>query len=98
MYCCSLQCCMLIIAARAAAAAQVLAGASPPHTHTVGSHHHPTPPQVSIDSNYAALVVGVCVIVGFATSLDRRVNLMDAATPCFLFYSLIGRVSGRLYM
>jgi len=40
--------------------------------------------QVSIDSNYAALVIGVCVIVGFATSLDKRVNLMDAATPCFL--------------
>lgn len=58
----------------------------------------PTHPQVSIDSNYAALVVGVCVIVGFATSLDRRVNLMDAATPCFLYHALTGRVSGRLYM
>jgi aarF domain-containing kinase len=54
--------------------------------------------EVSIDSNYAALVVGVCVIVGFAASLDRRVNLMDAATPCFLFYTLTGRVNGRLYM
>lgn len=53
---------------------------------------------MSIDSNYAALVVGVCVIVGFATSLDRRVNLMDAATPCFLYHALTGRVSGRLYM
>ena len=53
---------------------------------------------MSIDSNYAALVVGVCVIVGFATSLDRRVNLMDVATPCFLYHALTGRVSGRLYM
>jgi aarF domain-containing kinase len=58
------------------------------------ARHH----EVSIDSNYAALVVGVCVIVGFATSLDRRVNLMDAATPVFLYHALTGRVSGRLYM
>jgi hypothetical protein len=36
--------------------------------------------------------------VGFATSLDRRVNLMDAAAPCFLYHTLTGRVSGRLYM
>lgn len=27
--------------------------------------------QVSIDSNYASLVIGVCVICGFASSLDR---------------------------
>jgi aarF domain-containing kinase len=54
--------------------------------------------EVSIDSNYAALCIGVCVIVGFATSLDPRLNLMDAATPCFLFHALTGRVSGRLYM
>lgn len=54
--------------------------------------------EVAIDSQYAELVIGVCVIVGFATSLDPRVNLMDAATPCFLYYTLTGRVSGRLYM
>ncbi|KAL4443762.1 hypothetical protein ABPG75_011499 [Micractinium tetrahymenae] len=54
--------------------------------------------EVSIDSNYAELVIGVCVIVGFATSLDPRLNLMDAATPCFLYHALTGRVSGRLYM
>ena len=36
--------------------------------------------------------------VGFATSLDRRVNLMDAATPCFLYHALTGRVNGRLYL
>jgi aarF domain-containing kinase len=53
--------------------------------------------EVSIDSGYAALVVGVCVIVGFATGLDPRVNLMDAATPCMLYYNLTGRVAGRLY-
>lgn len=54
--------------------------------------------EVSIDSGYAALVVGICVIVGFATGLDPRVNLMDAATPCMLYYNLTGRVSGRLYV
>lgn len=53
--------------------------------------------QVSIDSGYAALVVGVAVIVGFATSLDPRVNLMDAAAPAFLQNNLLGRVTGRLY-
>lgn len=53
--------------------------------------------EVSIDSGYAALVVGVCVIVGFATGLDPRVNLMDAATPCMLYYNLTGRVAGRLF-
>jgi len=29
--------------------------------------------QVAIDSSYAALVLGVCVIVGFATGLDPQV-------------------------
>lgn len=52
---------------------------------------------VSIDSAYASLVVGVCIIVGFAHSLDARVNLMDAATPVLLTYALTGRVVGRLY-
>ncbi len=56
------------------------------------------PVQVQIDSCYAALVVGICVLVGFATSLDPRVNLMDAAAPCLLYYSLTGRMTGRLYM
>lgn len=36
--------------------------------------------------------------VGFATSLDPRVNIMDAAAPCFLYHALTGRVNGRLYM
>lgn len=52
---------------------------------------------VAIDSNYAALVIGVCVLVGFATSLDPKVNLMDAAAPCLFAYNLTGRVLGRLY-
>lgn len=53
--------------------------------------------EVTIDSSYAALVVGVCVIVGFATALDPNVNLIDAATPAFLINDLTGRIAGRLY-
>ena len=53
--------------------------------------------EVGIDSSYAALVLGVCVIVGFATSLDGRINIMDAATPCFLQHSLTGKATGLLY-
>lgn len=53
--------------------------------------------EVTIDSSYAALVVGVCVIVGFATSLDPGLNLMDAATPAFLMHNLTGRIIGQLY-
>jgi len=53
--------------------------------------------EVSIDSSYAALVVGVCVIVGFARALDPNTNLMDAATPSLLAYNLTGRALGRLY-
>ena len=53
--------------------------------------------EVSIDSGYAALVVGVCVIVGFARALDPGTNLMDAATPSLLAYNLTGRALGRLY-
>lgn len=52
---------------------------------------------VTIDSCYASLVIAVCVLVGFAASLDPQVNILDAAIPCLLFYSLSGRVSGRLY-
>lgn len=53
--------------------------------------------RVSVDSKYAALVIGICVIVGFATGLDPRVNVMDAATPVLLTYSLTGRIVGRMY-
>jgi aarF domain-containing kinase len=53
--------------------------------------------QVNIDSSYASLVIAVAVITGFATALDPEVNLMDAATPTLLAYSLTGRVFGRLY-
>jgi aarF domain-containing kinase len=52
---------------------------------------------VNIDSSYASLVISVCVIVGFATALDPRVNLMDAATPTLLAYALTGKAVGRLY-
>ena len=53
--------------------------------------------EVTIDSSYAALVIGVVVLVGFATSMDPGVNLMDAAAPAFLQNNLLGKVSGRLY-
>ncbi|WIA32106.1 hypothetical protein OEZ86_002957 [Tetradesmus obliquus] len=52
---------------------------------------------VSIDSCYASLVISVCVLVGFAQALDPGVNIMDAATPALLAYSLTGKVVGRLY-
>jgi len=53
--------------------------------------------EVSVDVEYAELVLGVCIITGFATNLDPEVNLMDAAVPCFFLYNLLGRVSGRVY-
>ncbi len=53
--------------------------------------------EVTIDSSYAALIVGVCVIVGFATALDPELNLIDAATPAFFISDLTGRIAGRLY-
>ncbi len=52
---------------------------------------------VSIDSEYASLVISVCVLVGFASALDPGVNLMDAAIPTLLAYSATGLVMGRLY-
>ena len=52
---------------------------------------------VTVDSGYAALVIGVCVLVGFATSLDPSLNLLDAATPAYLINDLTGRIAGRLY-
>ena len=53
--------------------------------------------EVVIDSGYAALVVGVCVLVGFATALDPHLNLIDAATTAFFIRNLTGRIAGRLY-
>lgn len=53
--------------------------------------------EVTVDSGYAALVIGCCVVVGFATALDPGVNLMDAATPTMLIHQLTGRQMGRLY-
>ncbi len=52
---------------------------------------------VTIDSCYAALVISVCVIVGFAASMDPRVNLVDPAVPAMLMHALTGRVIGRLH-
>ncbi|CAD7700723.1 unnamed protein product [Ostreobium quekettii] len=52
---------------------------------------------VSVDSKYAALMISVCIIVGLAKGLDPKVNLVDAAAPGLLMYSLSGRVIGRLY-
>jgi hypothetical protein len=34
---------------------------------------------------------------GFASALDPEVNVMDAAAPVLLAYSLTGRAFGRLY-
>jgi aarF domain-containing kinase len=53
--------------------------------------------EVTIDSSYAALVISVCVIVGFATSLDPQVNVIDAATSCILAWRLTGKIMGKLY-
>ena len=53
--------------------------------------------EVAVDSCYASLVVSICVIVGFAKALDPHLNLMEAALPCLLAYSLMGEVMGRLY-
>jgi hypothetical protein len=46
--------------------------------------------QVTVDSCYAALAISVCVLVGLAKAMDPAVNIMDAATPCLLAYSLTG--------
>lgn len=40
---------------------------------TISSHTYVAWLQVAINSSYAALVLGVCVIVGFATGLDPQV-------------------------
>lgn len=52
---------------------------------------------VSVDSSYAALLVGVVVIVAFGAALDPETCLADAATPALLAYSLTGRSFGRLF-
>lgn len=53
--------------------------------------------EVYVHSKYASLLLGVCILVGFATGLDPHVNLMDAAIPSLLTYDLTGRLIGRLY-
>jgi predicted unusual protein kinase regulating ubiquinone biosynthesis (AarF/ABC1/UbiB family) len=52
---------------------------------------------VSVDAQYASLLLSACIIVGFASGLDSNVNLMDAAIPAFVTYNLTGRFAGRLY-
>lgn len=52
---------------------------------------------VTIDSGYASLAIAVCVLMGFATSLDDQVNIIDAAAPALLYFCLSGRLMGRLY-
>lgn len=52
---------------------------------------------MTIDSAYASLVVAVCVLVGFARSLDPELSIMDAAVPCLFLYNLTGRIQGRIY-
>eukprot|EP00898_Chlorokybus_atmophyticus_P002550 jgi/Chlat1/3296/Chrsp22S03447 len=51
----------------------------------------------TVDPAYASLVIGLCVLVGFATTLDPQLSLMDPATPTLLAYNLTGRIIGRLY-
>jgi aarF domain-containing kinase len=53
--------------------------------------------EVTIDSSYASLVVAVCVLVGFARSLDPELSIMDAAIPCLFFYNLVGQIPGGIY-
>jgi aarF domain-containing kinase len=52
---------------------------------------------VSIDSQYAALVTGTCVIVGLAAALDPHLNVADASAACLYAHALTGRLVGRLY-
>ena len=52
---------------------------------------------VSIDGIYASLVVSMCVLVGFATSLDPEINLYEVAAPSVMAFALTGDVMGRLF-
>lgn len=52
---------------------------------------------VSIDGIYASLVVSLCVLVGFATSLDPDINLYEVAAPSVMAFALTGDVIGRLF-
>lgn len=52
---------------------------------------------VAIDSRYASLVVGVCVLAAFAAALDSGgLSVMDAAAPSLFGFGLTGRMGGRL--
>ena len=52
---------------------------------------------VSIDGIYASLIVSLCVLVGFATSLDPEINLFEVAAPSVMAFALTGNVVGRLF-
>ena len=52
---------------------------------------------VSIDAVYASLIVSMCVLVGFANSLDENLNLFEVAVTAFLSYSVTGEVVGKLF-
>ncbi|GBG89782.1 hypothetical protein CBR_g49633 [Chara braunii] len=52
---------------------------------------------VTINSSYASLVVSVCILSGFAHSLDPDLSIMDAVVPCLFAYNLTGLVLGRIY-
>ena len=84
-------------------ACRILNGHEHPHEQQHGAQvlkaalHLARKHEVTIDSSYAALIVGVCVIVGFATALDPELNLIDAATAAFFISDLTGRIAGRLY-
>ena len=53
--------------------------------------------RVSIDAVYAALIVSLCVLVGFASALDPRLNMFDVAIAAFVSYSVTGEVVGKLF-
>lgn len=53
--------------------------------------------EVTVDSAFASLLVAVCVIVGFANSLDPDLPILDVAIPCLFFYKLTGEIIGRIY-
>lgn len=53
--------------------------------------------EVTVDSAYASLVIAVCIIVGFAQTLDPNLSILDAAVPCLFMYNLTGQVMGRIY-
>lgn len=52
---------------------------------------------VSIDAVYATLIVSMCVLVGFAKSLDDELNLFEVSISALLSYTVTGDVVGKLF-